>query len=586
MHALFRRGMLYVAGCLWMTQSLMGITQDQKKTKMIEDLEVIKHHFDIAYAPLEWKKEHLGWDLEEAYQKAKTQILDARSLTTKQFQGILRRFFNSLKDYHVSVQFYSTESATLPFMIRGAEGRYFIDWIDPLKLPPSHYGIAIGDELLEFDGQPIARAIESRLKEAGREVNPTATDLRLAEIDLTRRTGAKGDVVPKGSVMIKVASQAQEKAFNHQLHWMYQPEKIRNPFDLFSFLEIAGLDEKELKKDLLISSCLPNKHVDFRRFLVGEDEKETTRGGLGAFIPFLPLFAQPIWISQKFLDSTRQEGLEEIKWYAYIYRHEGHLFGYVRIPHYQVGFIELQQLGEILAFLDQNTDALVVDQLHNTGGMSDVLQTIASMFATDALQAPRNRMKLTQKEVMEAYQTLELIKSNKDDFLQYFDGDYQALLCVQDYLEEMIEEWNEGRTLTKPLYLGGVDCIKPHVMYRYTKPLVMLIDEADFSCGDVMPAIIQDNQRGALFGKKTAGAGGFISMLEFPNIHGIRACHYTSSIMERPNHHKKIENLGIEPDVPYELTVEDLTQGYRGYIDNVNKVLTELLEEEISTKAE
>ncbi len=46
-----------------------------------------------------------------------------------------------MKDYHVDVTFFSTEQASLPFSVRGVEGRYFIDWLDPLRLSPSHYDI-------------------------------------------------------------------------------------------------------------------------------------------------------------------------------------------------------------------------------------------------------------------------------------------------------------------------------------------------------------------------------------------------------------------------------------------------------------
>jgi C-terminal processing protease CtpA/Prc len=81
-----------------------------------------------------------------------------------------------------------------------------------------------------------------------------------------------------------------------------------------------------------------------------------------------------------------------------------------------------------------------------------------------------------------------------------------------------------------------------------------------------------------LFGSRTAGAGGYVFAFEFPNTHGIAMCSYTASIAERTNQ-QKIENLGVSPDVPYEVTLEDLQNSYEGYIKAVNQTVQGLLEQ-------
>ena len=93
-----------------------------------------------------------------------------------------------------------------------------------------------------------------------------------------------------------------------------------------------------------------------------------------------------------------------------------------------------------------------------------------------------------------------------------------------------------------------------------------------------MPAILQDNKRAKLFGSQTAGAGGYVHTFEFPNCHGIAKCSYTASIAERINL-RKIENLGVTPDIEYQITAEDLQKGYQGYVDAVNQAVQTLLEE-------
>jgi hypothetical protein len=155
-------------------------------------------------------------------------------------------------------------------------------------------------------------------------------------------------------------------------------------------------------------------------------------------------------------------------------------------------------------------------------------------------------------------------------------NNYQRSLFLKAHYEYLLEEWNSGHALTGPTHILGIDKINPHPKCCYTKPILMLINELCTSGGDFMPAILQDNRRAVLFGAQTAGAGGVVSFFEFPNKHGIRGCTYTTSIAERSNS-QMIENLGVSPDIVYEVTADDLQNDYRGYIKAVNEAVTNLL---------
>jgi len=130
--------------------------------------------------------------------------------------------------------------------------------------------------------------------------------------------------------------------------------------------------------------------------------------------------------------------------------------------------------------------------------------------------------------------------------------------------------------LTNPTYLGGVDHINPHPNYLYTKPILLLIDHMDFSCGDFFAAIMQDNKRATLFGSKTAGAGGCVTSTSFLNQHGLVKFFYTFSLAERADA-QIIENLGVAPDIKYELTEADLKTRYQPYAAAVNQAIEKLL---------
>ncbi|MBS4162814.1 Uncharacterized protein PRO82_000091 [Candidatus Protochlamydia amoebophila] len=541
-------------------------TQDIKKGSMIEDLKMIKHVFDVGYAPLEWKKNYTGLNLDEELNKSIDLILSNPTLTHKDFQRIVKNFLASTKDYHVDVIFFSTETATLPFDVKGVNDRYFITWIDELKLPPSTYMIKVGDEIIEFDGRPLGDVIEELKQQGSKNSNPL-TDQALAEIKLTNRLGWLGDIVPQGPVTIKVHSRSNEVPLSYQLIWDYHPELIFSPSFFLQTVESFFPN----KKVSLKSPCMTMMNLTHRKMM-----SETQRDGtLGARKSFIPTLGPRVWMFDK-IDKEK-----EISWYAYIYKiSEEEKIGYIRIPHYIGHKEESKEFGELLNYLEQKTDALVIDQVHNGGGYASFQYELASMLTLNPLKTPKHRMKITQKDVLTAYQILdaiEKIQQGIDDEIEEGPIDYQHLLFLKAFYEFTIQEWDGQRTLTDPTHLEGCDWINPHSDYRYTKPILMLINELDFSGGDFMPAIMQDNQRAVLFGTRTSGAGGFVLQASFPNNNGIAAFSYTGSIAERPETLLKIENLGVTPDIVYSLTVDDLQNGYQGYKAAVNEAVQALI---------
>ncbi len=95
---------------------------------------------------------------------------------------------------------------------------------------------------------------------------------------------------------------------------------------------------------------------------------------------------------------------------------------------------------------------------------------------------------------------------------------------------------------------------------------MVLINELTFSAGEFLAAILQDNKRATLFGKRTAGAGGCTKVVpgSDSDLLGIDYVTATSTIARRTNG-EYIEEKGVQPDVAYEVTVEDLQHGYANY---------------------
>lgn len=556
--------------------ALEGCLQDKRKISMVGDLDYIKHTLDGYYVPLEWKKQMLACDLEQSYQNAKAKILNTENITVKEFQKIIKQFLGSMYDYHLGASFISTEFATLPFSVKSVNGRYFVNAVDARSLSPSDYKIKVGDELIEFDGRPPSDAITELLEALGR-YNKNPTDQSLAETSLTYRSGMKGDDVPQGPILVKFNSK-EEGVYSYQLVWNYHPEMITSPADHLPLLTKSLSDLFKFFEKPKIECKL--KMIAFEQELYNKCDPKLAK--VGAIKSFLPTLGELVWQPE-----------EKLFFSPCIYKNEaGYAIGYIRIPHYAIGLEELRLFEEIIDYLQLHTDALVIDQVQNPGGLVSYVYALASRLTNFPLATPQHRLKINQWTVLNAYNDLENLETIQSDaeakeVLEEFHPlpTLQYVLFIKEYCRFIIKEWNLGKTFTDPTYLEGADYLNPHSTHRYTKPILILIDELDFSGGDFFPAIMQDNKRATLFGAKTAGAGGAVSEVFFPerNQHGILGFKYTISLAARPNQ-QAIENFGVKPDIEYQITEEDLQTNYQPYIKAVNQAVQKLLQAEPSSQ--
>ena len=155
--------------------------------------------------------------------------------------------------------------------------------------------------------------------------------------------------------------------------------------------------------------------------------------------------------------------------------------------------------------------------------------------------------------------------------------DMNFVEVTKEFFRFYLSEWNAGKTLTAAYHLYGVDSINPHPEANYTKPILFLINELDFSGGDFMPTILKDNKRVTLLGTRTAGAGGYVIRHEFPNRLGLARFSTTGSLAERVTG-DPIENLGVQPDISYELKAEDFQDDFKSYREKINKSVIGLIQ--------
>lgn len=564
---------------------------DQKllQTKMISDLDIIKNTFEVKYAPAEWKKKYANWDLEEKINEAKAQILANDRITVKDYQKIVAKFFVSTRDYHTNVIFYSTEASLLPFRVRGAENRYFVSWIDNrlTDLP-----LAVGDEVLTINGQPVGNIV-AELKKSVLGNPESKTDQSQAEMFLTARSGGIGMDAQKGKVTLVVQHVGAKNPSTYQTEWIYLPEVVDN-----SKVYKASPERRGAKR---LAIAQPKKQVPwmknsyFHKPMRAPFHEMWHNSVLACYKKVKMDLdnedpADPIAAAKSFVPN-----LGEIIWqsppggffHAYIFlTPDNKTVGYVRIPIFIGDDDEAEQFKDLIEMFQEQTNALVIDEVDNPGGEVFYLYALMSMLADKPLELPTHRVTITQEDVVFAHSALEQFKKygpddgikedDKEETISGYPITPALIAALTHNFQFTIDEWSAGRTFTSPDYVYGIKAIEPHATTRYTKPILVLVNEMSFSCADFFPAVMQDNKRAVIFGSRTAGAGGCVLSHTHPNKLGIAGYTFTGSIAERKDK-QPIENLGVKPDIAYEITPADLQNNYAGYAEAVRKALQQIM---------
>src|SRR3990167_2731717 len=103
-----------------------SVQADTLSDALVENLQAMKSVYRAEYAPASWKKTYANYDLDASFQQAVTDAKSKPNLNQTQAREILKNFIYAMKDYHTSISFVSTEAASLPLTIKGADDRFFI----------------------------------------------------------------------------------------------------------------------------------------------------------------------------------------------------------------------------------------------------------------------------------------------------------------------------------------------------------------------------------------------------------------------------------------------------------------------------
>ena len=242
--------------------------------------------------------------------------------------------------------------------------------------------------------------------------------------------------------------------------------------------------------------------------------------------------------------------------------------------------LALQQLDREIAYLNANTDGLVVDVMRNPGGSISFVEALAQRFIPTQFQTMGFEIRATASWLLSfaSQLTVAELTNAPPDVVQNLRNNYEAVL--EAYNE------NRGRSIPVSLNATGSLTLMPAPV-AYTKPLLVLVDEFSASGGDMFPAIIQDNHRGPIFGMRTMGAGG--------SVVGFNATAYTESffritvslmnrgrLIQSPDLPPApyIENIGVRPDIVQNyMTTTNLLSGGASYRDAFTAAIVALTQQ-------
>jgi hypothetical protein len=532
------------------------LTTEQK----VQDFQALSALYAKRYGPYEWKRDALKFDLMNIQPwLAKVQA----TKTDLDFYEVMVEYVSGLNDAHVSYLLPSSFVARLNFTVDVFEGKLLVDFVNRTRLPANEFGFQIGYELVSIDGRDAKELAEEFSRyDPGANLRSTR---RFAAQALTLRPQSlmphAPDVPEISTVLFR---QPDGNLESHRIPWTRTGLPLGSVGTYFTPRNAEAQEPIEI--DIPVEeqpayleplNQLQNARVEYRAIV-----------GFGALAPVFSA-SMPSGFTQR-LGKVNTD-----PFYSGVFEADGLKIGFLRIPSYSPAnqTTALNAFQSEIAFLQSNTDGLIVDNMRNPGGSVGYSNAVLSYLIPFQWRSIPFELRATSELLASISSVLEQVKAIGAP--QSFVDQYQAI-------KDAIQTANRAmRGRTTPVPLDGVTIDREPArnsggsIIAYTKPMIFLVDELSASGAEAAAATIQDNGRGPIIGFRTMGAGG--------NVTGRSAGTFsqgsvsvTESLMIRKNPIVTIEyptapyveNIGVRPDILLDyMTRENLIQNGRPFVE-------------------
>jgi hypothetical protein len=543
-----------------------NLTAAQKEA----DFRYLASLYNTYYAPLDWKKQAVGFDALDI-----KPWLDrvAKTTTDLDFYELCVEYVSRLQDTHDTFQLPSDFVARLGFTTDVYDGVLLIDSINRTQLPLRDYPFGFGDQLISIDGIEVEQLLRDLAVYAAQS-NPSATR-RIAAARLTIRPQA---VIPRAAELGANATVVIKRLDGNTETYTIPWSKTGTPLEVGPVPSPKRTTSRKKAADAEPDYMQPLRELQYSGVAAGED---TGLNGYGA--------RNPIFLGGLGANFTRRLGGNANDFfYSGVFRTEGLTIGYVRIPNYSPPSqpVALAQLDAEIAFMKANTDGLIVDEMRNTGGNLCFGENVATRLIPHQFRGTGFALRAFWTRTLGFYSALVNAKNSnaKPEIILQYEALYNA----------MLEANREGRVVTASLPLCTSSLMRDPFMDRdgnvlaYDKPMMMIIDEFSTSTADSVASMFQDASRGLMYGMRTNGAGGnntgFDAGVYSEGFTGMTLALQTrKGPVQIPGYPTSdiLENTGVHPDIVDDyMTKENLIQNGAPFIGSFLRTMAGYIREQ------
>lgn len=532
------------------------LTPEQKML----DFQSVASLYAKQYAPLEWKRDNLGFDLFDLrpwMERVRQTKDDLRYLE------LLSEYVASLQDAHSSYLVNSDFQAWLGVRADIYDGKLLIEEIDRTTISGREFDFAVGDEIVQVDGRPAVEVLAEMAKVVS-SANRRSSE-RVAAAMLTLRQQA---LLPRAAELGESATllvrRAEGGERSYTLPWVKTGTPLRTLGRTPNFrMNSAGGDRPEEfprtgpRDEAAQEDSDPPGYPAHRALwfpLQGSMHArpvENLRGHAARD----PIYRAPAGFVQR-LGRSRSD-----VFYSGTFQREGKRVGLIRIGSFDAFGLSalltaLRQFSQEIAYMKSNTDVLVVDVTRNPGGSG----CYAEILTRYLIPKRHTGMGAEIRPTLDLLRSFEDAVRESEEFGE--EWEQRQFRAILSDLRVAYSE-NRGRTGTLPLCAPSLEREPLRDarggLVAYEKPVLVLTDELSASAAEMFAAVLQDAGSARVFGYRTMGAGG--------NVAGFPAGFYsegnatvTQLLLVRPNMQsapgfpasRYIENVGVQPNELYD----------------------------------
>jgi hypothetical protein len=533
------------------------LTEDQK----ISDFQNVVGVYAKQYGPYEWKRDAIGFDL------LNTAPWIAKIRATKNdldFYEVMVSYVASLNDAHDFYAVPSNFAARLNFGVDIYDGKLLVDTINRSRLPVADFPFQIGDELVSIDGKDAQQILDGLLQYEI-AANPRSTRRLAAQLLTSRSQQIMPHAIDVPDVSTVVFRRPDASLATYLIPW------TKSGLPLTSVGRYITPSQARGDKRLIADDPDVETFPEYMNPLLELWNCRLPDRAVNGFGSQFPIFvgSMPAGFALRLGRSSADV------FYSGTFQSGGFRIGYIRIPSFAPASTTTARttFRNEIAFFEQNTDGLIVDDMRNPGGLVSYANQILASLIPTTWRSIAFEVRATSGWVLSISSALESAKAS---------GAPQSTIDLYQAIKDAIVTANRakrGRTIPIPLDDVVIDRSPAKdsmgKVIAYDKPIMVLVDDMSASGGDAFAATMQDNGRGPLFGWRTMGAGGNVVAWEAGS-YSLGVIRVTQSLMNRKNPvvtsdyptAPYVENIGVRPDIEVDyMTRDNLTQGGKPFVD-------------------